>query len=82
MPGPLHGVQSCGSRESAVISTPAKRIKEGNRSRISHQDLEDRVFIPSGDFSAIIPDPTIGAGLFGCDEYFSTESYHDFPTTS
>lgn len=36
------------------------------------QDPEDRVFVPSGDYSSINQDPSIGAVLCGFDAYVST----------
>ncbi|GFZ45730.1 4-nitrophenylphosphatase [Saitozyma sp. JCM 24511] len=45
---------------------------------ISHcggTDPEDRVFIPSGDFSLFKPDPSIGAVLCGFDMYVNYKKY-------
>ncbi|KAJ9117796.1 hypothetical protein QFC20_000075 [Naganishia adeliensis] len=48
-------------------------------------DPEDRVFVPSGDYSSINRDPTIGAVLCGFDAYVNYKKYakaHTYITTN
>ncbi|KAI5453761.1 hypothetical protein NCC49_005574 [Naganishia albida] len=48
-------------------------------------DPEDRVFVPSGDYSSITRDPSIGAVLCGFDAYINYKKYakaHTYITTN